>query len=220
MKTDPKYIANIVMHVVLISTLITIFFFTYATIIEEEIVNIQINNIISDFTEDIDLLPIESIAVIKGSIGLIVPPDMSAIDKKIADANDELTKKVIILVTVVVIFSMWFIYGMSKKYNFNFGDLLKHNLIVLVFVGLTEFFFLTYIGKQYRSGDSFFVKKTILTTLKKFSEKHEEDEKEFDIKNISDINDNAKMLFDKINQLSNMQIKLNLSTPENSNIQK
>ena len=168
MKVDPKYVANIAMHVILISTLLTIFFFTYATRVEEQIVKDQVNYIISDFTENVDMLPIEYVTVLKSSTAFIKPPDMTKIDKLVTDANSKLMNNVLILIIVFVIFGLWLIYSMSKKYNFDFYDLMKHNMIVLIFVGLTEFVFLTYIGKSYRSGDSNSVKKSLLTIIKEY----------------------------------------------------
>lgn len=176
MKYNPEYIANIILHVILISTLITIFFFTYAAKVEEDIVKDQVNFIIEDLTDNINMLPEDKKQIVRDASNKIVAPDMTELDNKVVDANAKLMKNVMIMVGIVLVVGILIVYMMSKKYDFNFLDLMTHNLIVLFFVFITEFCFITYLGKNFRTGDANFVKKSILSILKEYSEKPEPNE--------------------------------------------
>ena len=161
-----KDIGNIILHVILIATLITIFFFTYATTVEEEIVKDQVDFIIEDLTEGTKLFPAEMTGLLKASVDGIELPDMKSVDEEVEKKNKKLMNHVLILVGAILISGLSLVYFMSQKYDFSFLDLLKHNAIVLLFVGLTEFCFLRYLAKNFRSGDPNHVKKTVLVTLK------------------------------------------------------
>ena len=161
-----KDIGNIILHVILIATLITIFFFTYATTVEEEIVKDQVDFIIEDLTEGTKLFPTEMTGLLKASVDGIELPDMKSVDEEVEKKNKKLMNHVLILVGSILISGLSLVYFMAQKYDFSFLSLLKHNAIVLVFVGLTEFFFLRYLAKNFRSGDPNHVKKTVLVTLK------------------------------------------------------
>jgi len=161
-----KEIANIILHVILIATLITVFFFTYATNVEEQIVKNWVDYIVEDLVNDRKILPNDAINALKLGVDSIELPDMASVDSEVTEKNKKLLDKVTILIVSVLIAGLSFVYFMSKKYNFDFVSLLKHNAIVLVFVGLTEFCFLTYLAKNFRSGDPNHVKKTLLVALK------------------------------------------------------
>lgn len=159
-------IANIILHVILITTLLTIFFFTYATTVEEQIVKDQVDFIIEDLTNGAQLLPAELNTALKIGVNTIQIPDMAVVDKEVEDKNKKLVMKVSKLVGGILIVGVSIVYFMSKQYDFSFMDLLKKNAIVLLFVGLTEFYFLRYLAKNFKSGDPNHVKKTVFETLK------------------------------------------------------
>jgi hypothetical protein len=161
-----KDTGNIILHVILISTLIIIFFFTYVTTLEEEIVKDQVDFIIEDLTEGTKLFPREVTGLLRTSIDEIELPDMKEIDEEVEKKNKRLRNHVLVLSAAIVVSGLSLVYFMSQKYNFSFLDVVKHNAIVLAFVGLTGFFFLRYLAKNFRSGDPNHVKKTVLVTLK------------------------------------------------------
>lgn len=167
MKITAKNIANIILHVILISALISIFFFTYASRVEEAIVKEQVEHIIVDLVEPINMFSPEYKLAAQYAVQKLVAPNMDDLDKKVADNNKALLKKVAVLISVLVAVGVGSVYLMSKKYNFDFKELMKHNAIILVFVLITEIVFITFIAKNHRMGDSNLVKKTILVELKK-----------------------------------------------------
>jgi hypothetical protein len=162
-------IANIILHVILISTLISIFFFTYAAKIEEKIVKEQVEHIISDLVGPVKMLSPNYQKVVKMAAQLLESPNMDDLDKKVADNNKKLLIKVSIMILILVIVGVFIIYKVSKttRFGFDFKELMKHNAIILVFVLITEMAFITFIAKNHRMGDSNFVKKSVLIELKK-----------------------------------------------------
>jgi hypothetical protein len=167
MNNIAEKIANIILHVILISALISIFFFTYAAKVEEQIVKDQVEHIIIDLVDPVNMLAPEYQLGAKMAVQALVAPNMDELDKKVAENNKKLLKKVVMLISVVVAVGVFIVYTMSKKYNFDFKELMKHNAIILVFVLITEVAFITFIAKNHRIGDPNFVKKTVLVELKK-----------------------------------------------------
>ena len=161
-----EYIANIILHVVLISVFIGVFFFTYATFIEERIVVSQVNYLIDDFADEIEVLPKTYKTVLNTVISNIDKPDMSVQDAQVKENNKALLNKVIIILSVSLVIGISSVYYLSRNYDFSFKELLYKNLIGLVFVGLTEFVFLTFIATSFRSADPNYVKRKILETLR------------------------------------------------------
>lgn len=165
-----KDIANIILNVISITALITLFFFTYATSLEEQIVKEQIDYIVEDLVDFTKILPREINTTVKNTVSMIQFPDMREYDEKVEMKNKELVKSTSALVGSVTIMGFSLVYAMSKKYDFDFMDMMKKNLIVLFFVGITGFMFVRFIAKNFRSGDPNHVKKYILTVFKKVSQ--------------------------------------------------
>lgn len=177
MKFENETIATIILNVVLISTFIGIFFFTYAAKVEEEIVIDQVNIIVDDFTGDISsLVSPETLRLSKPFIlnALTLSPEqiskLSVNDAASADHNKKLKIKAAIALGIILIVGLAGVfYIWSKNKDFDLKKLFIANGIILFFVGLTEFAFLTVIAKNYRTADSNFVKKVIVENIKNFS---------------------------------------------------
>jgi uncharacterized membrane protein YraQ (UPF0718 family) len=162
---SPRDIANIILHVTLISAFIGIFFFTYASKVEEQIVKDQVNYIVKDFIGDSkNLLGPESEAI-KQMLNNIQAPDLEEEDKMVKEQNSKLFSHAMKILVVGVLIGCCTVYWMSTKYDFDLMELIKVNLILLAFVALTEYVFLTYFGASFRSGDPNVVKKIILDSF-------------------------------------------------------
>ena len=138
---------------------------TYITLIKE-----QIDYIVEDLVDFTKILPREINTTVKNTVSMIQFPDMREYDEKVEMKNKELVKSTSALVGSVTIMGFSLVYAMSKKYDFDFMDMMKKNLIVLFFVGITGFMFVRFIAKNFRSGDPNHVKKYILTVFKKVSQ--------------------------------------------------
>ena len=165
---SPGGISNILVGLTMFSIFLTIFYFTYASKIEEEILDIQIKNLIDNLTEDLDSIKFDS-SQLKNIINQTSGPDLSKEDKEVEDSNKKLINKAIVsfgiftLVTVLIVTILFYIYGINIK------DIIITNLILVLFVAITEVFFLNTVAKSYRSLDPNKIKLNIIKKLQSFN---------------------------------------------------
>jgi len=141
-----------------------IFFFTYGSTIEQEIVKINTNII----TTDILNIIIPSLDKNTKSTLLkdIKYPDMSSEDKDVIDKNNDLIKSAIGV--LLPIFIITFIMGgiLSYYYNYNYMHILGLNLIILCFIAVTEYSFIHILPEKYIAADTNYVRYITLIKLK------------------------------------------------------
>jgi hypothetical protein len=164
---------NILLHVLFITTFLVVFFFTYASKVESNVVKIESKRIVSELVSDALLvLPDEAVVAINTDIlpNLSVP-DLQQEDADVKASNDALIKKtgimlaVAFVVGIIIVFGMARLFGKTSNPPFTFGSIVAHNLIILAFVALTEFVFLYFFVQNYISIDSNYVKYRILETV-------------------------------------------------------
>ena len=150
--------------VILFTIFLSVFYFTYASKIEGEIVTEQINITVDSFTKNMKdfniSIPLDSINKNK--------PSLEDQDKKIQESNHELiidaTKYIgISTAVIVVIFIVLYIF-----YPYNIKDILVSNGILIVFVAIIEFFSLLCISARYQSLDPNQVKLNVINNIDKF----------------------------------------------------
>jgi len=161
---DINFILNILVQVLCIFIFLTIFFFTYAAKKEGEIVKDQVNFLIDD-TVGIHLnsMPDDLKKVLKSKINSIEEntPENIANGIKIDNSNNAIklkTTKILVVLSILVLLVVVISYFLSKKgINFfkdlNLQKIGKETIVIVLFVALTEYIFLTYIGSKYVSID-------------------------------------------------------------------
>jgi hypothetical protein len=177
---SPFTLANILLHVMLLSSFVAIFFFVYGAQIEKKIVKNQTNNIVDSFTGDVqNFIAPEVLRKIQPYVNQYLQvPDMTLEDQAAAAKNQALMKKTATILGIVSGICILFIliaYFWAKKANqgvqaFSMITLLKDNFWSLFFVAITEFFFLTVIAQNYRSADPSVIKLQIIDTLQKYAQ--------------------------------------------------
>jgi len=157
---------SILINVILATSFIGIFFFTYGAKVEEDIAKAQANYIVDAMMDDVDLLPENKLNDIKSSLQNMTPPDLSKEDNEVEEINKKLLVKALTVIGII------FIVGMATAYylcqigeKVNFIEVLKSGLIVLTFIGLTEFSFLTFFASKFISADPNFVKQTFINKI-------------------------------------------------------
>ena len=160
-----KDAADILMSILFISAFICIFYFTYALRVEHEILDSQIDYIVKDALDNLSLLPKEYTEKLKMKVRTITPPNMDAADNAVKEHNSKILKQVIVIILTGLIIGFLIIYFLAKKYKFGLYDMAKKNLVILVFIGLTEFAFLEIFARKYKSADPNFVKYTVIDKL-------------------------------------------------------
>ena len=160
-------IANVLLSIVLMSAFLGIFFFTYAARVEKNIVKSQSERIVVDLTADLnDVLTPTQLSDLRDLVSpYIVTPDLSKEDREIEENNKLLMKKASIVIITFVVIGLTAVFLLSKMENFSLKDIIIRNTIILFFVALTEFCFLTYLAQNYITIDSNFVKYKIINTL-------------------------------------------------------
>lgn len=158
---SPPGITNLILGVGIFSVFVCIFYFTYASVVEKNIVIKEIDYLVDDMTENFTNIGI------KLPLKPLKAPDMSDADKSVQDTNNKLIKQATqaigILAGVCVFISILLYYF----YRFNIKDILIGNFILLLFIALTEFYYSTFIAANYDSVDKNVIKLHILENLRK-----------------------------------------------------
>ena len=137
-----KMIVNILLSVTFISTFIGAFFFTYGSYVEKNIVKDQSAMLAKDIARDINLFPKETTQKIVNRINI---PDMSAVDAQVEAHNREIKNQAITTLSIVFISGLLLSIGIAKWKKIDILSFVRDNLIILFFVGVVEFVFLTFV---------------------------------------------------------------------------
>jgi hypothetical protein len=163
-----KHVVNIIMATAMISVFLGIFFFTYAAKVEQKIVVARSTQIVDDLivTAKNNMNPTQK-SVVETEIMpyLVVPESLEQADAEVAAANKELMKNAFKAIAVFVALCSILVGIIAFFFKVPLVDLIKDNLIILIFVGLTEFIFLTFFAQNYITIDSNYVKEKIIQTM-------------------------------------------------------
>lgn len=166
-----QQIAYIILSFILTSLFISIFFFTYVADTESEIIKDQINKVISDFVSSTNLFlsPDQKTQVGKIIMENLSVPDMSNADRTASKTNSNLLKKTMIAFGILIGLGLISILAMWYKYRFEFDQMIKHSIIILCLVAITEILFVTLVTKNYRLIDENYLSYLILTNLQNYA---------------------------------------------------
>lgn len=163
-----KHVANIIMATAMISVFLGVFFFTYASRVEQKIVVERSTQIVDDMVLTAkNAIPQQQKAMILNEIVpyLVVPQSLEEEDAQVAAANKELMITAAKAIGIFVAICVFLLALLTIFFKVPIVELLKDNFIILIFVGLTEFTFLTYFAQNYITIDANYVKEKILESL-------------------------------------------------------
>ena len=180
-ETQANYGVNIGLHVVILFTFLTIFFFAYAASLEKKNVDKSLKNIIKDQTEnfltqidnwDKKLSPSSKYPTIKwnnvnnmaGNLILNSQGENPKIEKNNKDLKKFGIGFIILLFIILIIVILYLIF--VKKYKIHIGSIIIENLVIFSFVGAIEYFFFTHIATKYIPVTPDFVSTTLLDRIK------------------------------------------------------
>jgi ABC-type transport system involved in cytochrome bd biosynthesis fused ATPase/permease subunit len=161
---DTHMLADIFISVGLIGIGIAIFFFTYASIIEEEIVISQTKILINDLMQGI--LPLLTLDQRQNLAANISAPNNKKADIDTLNNNNKLINNSYKILMIILIASISIGLVISIVYKHNFYYLLAINILIFVFIMLTEFVFIHIMPKNYIVVDTNWVKWKILTEIR------------------------------------------------------
>ena len=102
-KTKSYNAINIIVSVVLISTFIPVFFFTYVSSVEKKIVKKQLGNIVDELMSEVNMfLNDEQRDLMKVMLNNMEMKDLSKEDKMVEENNNKLKKKSAMFFAVLI----------------------------------------------------------------------------------------------------------------------
>lgn len=169
---------DILLGVVMIATFISVFFFTYVSRVEGEIVESQVRKIVKDLTSSLAFYSSGSNnnakeMLLKQALERLTVPDLSSADAEVREKNHEIKKKAALIFGVLIaigVFIIFILYVIGHKYGkkIELRKLIISNIIILVLVAITEFVFVTTVSKNYQIVDANFVRYRILADLQRY----------------------------------------------------
>jgi len=135
----------VLINVLFISLFIGLFFFTYASHIEETVVHSQMKYLSEEIISKINMFGSNITSMFNSYISNIPKPNLDDADKEVEKHNLNIKYTALyanIVFTIVVSILIYFIYSNSDK-SFNIKNILIKNGIILFFIALTEYSFLT-----------------------------------------------------------------------------
>jgi len=172
-------ICNILLHIMLISAFLGSYFFTFGAYLEREVLKEQLNYLINTTLHPIKILMPGISTEIKNKIKNY----NFKIDEQ-ADINTENKNKKTIYSAIKFI-SLFCVVGLmvviilsvildreGMTYNEFYKKLIIRNMIILVFIALTEFIFAYFFAKNYMSIDTNKLKQQIFISLDEIKNKN------------------------------------------------
>ena len=94
-------ISNIILSVSLIATFIGVFFFTYGSWVEKQVIEKQMDYIIRDLVGDIKIISPSAAQMARSVTNNLQPPNMQKQDMEAKEHNEKLLKKALIVLGIV-----------------------------------------------------------------------------------------------------------------------
>lgn len=159
-----SHLVDVLLQVMMIAVFIGIFYFTYAKNVEKDVVINTVHYLSSELFKGItSYMPSMELN--------LQPPDLSNVDNQVAQSNSLLIQKAVWTLSMLFLFTLLITYFMSRYLKISYYDRLKHNLVILCFVALTEFSFLNIVGRNFITVDPNKIRLNVVTTLKNWSMK-------------------------------------------------
>ncbi|MAI15338.1 MAG: hypothetical protein CMM15_15135 [Rhodospirillaceae bacterium] len=164
---------NVLFGVLFISIFIVVFFFSYARIMEKNVIEIQTEQVVDYFFDDfVILLQNDQVKDLAKQMLSNLDSYTQDDDARIKAKNQEIINQSLMLISIFATILLLLIIFLFVK-NCNKIDLQKmflKNVALLLVVALTEFLFTTYIASKYISFDPNYIKYTLTDAMKEFAE--------------------------------------------------
>jgi len=179
-QTQANYSLNIGLHVFILFTFLTIFFFAYASKLEKKSIQNALGGIvdkqIGKFLTQVDvwdkkLKPDSYPNVNWNAVNNLA----KKLEKNSQGELPEIIKNntrlkwigmAMVVILFVLLIGMYAYFKMVKKYDVHLGRIFTENLVIFAFVGVIEFLFFKHIAAKYIPTTPDFVATTILERVK------------------------------------------------------
>lgn len=170
----------------LVFLFLTVFFFTYVHLVEQDVFKKQVERIVTELMQDFELdafvqdLPVDQIALFNITTFGFLEHTQIQIRKKFIEINQQIeavnakvvqeATSTVLLYTGVIVLMLaalaWFFDIKVTK------ALMIQAVILLAVVAVTEYLFLNYVTKKYVNIESAFVKKLVAETMLEYINKN------------------------------------------------
>ncbi len=168
-----ELLLNIFFSVLFISIFIVVFFFSYASLMERKVIEIQTQQVVDYFFDDfVIILQNEKVQELANQILEDLDVYTNQDDERIKEKNEKIIGTTLMLIIIFATILLLIIIFLFVK-NCNKIDIRKifiKNIILLGVVALTEFLFTTFIASKYISFDPNYIKYTLTDAMKEFVE--------------------------------------------------
>jgi hypothetical protein len=161
---DLHMFITIISSVGMVMAFLGIFFFTYAATVEQEIVQINASLVVEDLLDVIS--PILDDNTKASVITKLKYPDMHDADNEVYTNNKNVTTNAMGILAIIFVVLTTIGYGISYISKNNYMNIIGLNLIILIFIGLTEYTFLNMIVKKFIAVDTNYIRLLIVKRLK------------------------------------------------------
>jgi hypothetical protein len=169
---------DFIFHIGTIGLMVTFIFFFYATIIEGAIVEKQTTNVVQKLFRDVRAAATteeeESLAVFAASLKVGGDPktdeDKCTANQKSRNLALEIFLPLLVgTAGIMILFCFWDLKSTGSYTGRNLGDLVKKvayvNVALFVFIGASEYVFLTAFARNFITLDPRFVKRTVIDSV-------------------------------------------------------
>jgi len=169
-----ELITKVMINVLLIFIFLSVFFFTYATSIEKNVIINQMKVLSNNFMSFIELSGNNiNTNIYNENIKLLSPDNIKSIsanDGKVLSENKNIIKNVIIYVSIFfIIVVLIVIYLVKTERVTDIHEILIESFIILIFIACLEYTFLTFFGSKFISIDTNLIKLNIVEFLQKYT---------------------------------------------------
>ena len=165
----PYLTVNVIVSLMLITTFLTIFFFTYVSAVEKKIVIKNVDYLVSNLGDTIlPIFPEEIKAQLYQKLDSFKLPDMKAVDADVEKKNNVLLYESFKLTGIIIIFSSVIAYLLCTYFKLDFVEIFMTNFFLLFAVIATEYFFLNSIIFNWISVDPNQIKGYIIKSIAGF----------------------------------------------------
>jgi type IV secretory pathway VirB2 component (pilin) len=156
---NSEFVCTVLFQVVLVFSFLSIFYFTYAKNKEKDTVINNVNFLLNSFTSNSPLkIPQNVKDQIKQNASSSPTPESLKADRETEANNKSIFKKTMktlaktLMVVLIIIMTCKYMEGKNSFFvEIHMKKLLIQSVIILLFVALTEFLFLNYLGSKFIS---------------------------------------------------------------------
>ena len=157
---------NVIISVLFISLFIGAFFFTYGAHIEGLVVKNQMKFLSEDICGYINLLGNDINKNIKNKLLELPNISLHEEDEKVKESNSKVMNTALIANIAFVVSTIFIVYYLNQSANLNIKDIIIKNFIILIFIAIAKYAFLTYFRADFISIDPNKVKYNVVENLK------------------------------------------------------